>query len=95
MRADLAALGVRLGWVAADEKEAPALAAVHERRQLIAALDRDAMLDVIRWGRRPIRQTHIFCRARNGITVRRFNGSNISAGAGRCLAAFFCRHCWQ
>ncbi|MGD1037186.1 MAG: FxSxx-COOH system tetratricopeptide repeat protein [Roseiarcus sp.] len=31
MRADLAALGVRLGWVAADEKEEPALAAVRER----------------------------------------------------------------
>jgi len=30
------------------------VAAVHERRQLIAALDRDAMLDVIRWGRRPV-----------------------------------------
>jgi hypothetical protein len=27
---------------------------VHERRQLIASLDRDAMLDVIRWGRRPV-----------------------------------------
>ncbi len=31
MRADLTALGVRLGWVAADEKEEPALAAVTER----------------------------------------------------------------
>ena len=31
MRADLAALGVRLGWVAPDEKEEPALAAVGER----------------------------------------------------------------
>jgi hypothetical protein len=30
------------------------VAAVHERRQLIVALDRDAMLDVIRWGRRPV-----------------------------------------
>jgi hypothetical protein len=30
-RADLVALGVRLGWVAADEKEEPALAAVMER----------------------------------------------------------------
>ena len=28
--------------------------AIHERRQLIAAMDRDAMLDVIRWGRRPV-----------------------------------------
>ena len=31
MRADLAGLGVRLGWVAADEKEEPAIAAVMER----------------------------------------------------------------
>ena len=31
MRADLVALGVRLGWVAADEKEEPALTAVMER----------------------------------------------------------------
>jgi tetratricopeptide (TPR) repeat protein len=31
MRADLVALGVRLGWVAADEREEPALAAVRER----------------------------------------------------------------
>ena len=30
MRADLVSLGVRLGWVAADEKEEPALAAVRE-----------------------------------------------------------------
>ena len=31
LRADLAALGMRLGWVAADEKEAAALAAIGER----------------------------------------------------------------
>ena len=31
LRADLVALGVRLGWVAADEKEEPAVAAVTER----------------------------------------------------------------
>src|SRR5271170_1037321 len=30
------------------------VAAIHNRRQLIAALDREAMLDVIRWGRRPV-----------------------------------------
>jgi hypothetical protein len=30
------------------------VAAIHDRRQMIAALDRDAMLDVIRWGRRPV-----------------------------------------
>src|SRR3954451_13084035 len=28
--------------------------ALHERRQAIAAMDRDAMLDVIKWGRRPV-----------------------------------------
>jgi AAA+ ATPase superfamily predicted ATPase len=28
--------------------------AIHERRQQIAALDREAMLDVVRWGRRPV-----------------------------------------
>jgi tetratricopeptide (TPR) repeat protein len=31
MRADLVALGIRLGWVAADDKEEPAVAAVMER----------------------------------------------------------------
>lgn len=30
------------------------VAAIHERRQLIASLDRSAMLDVVRWGRRPV-----------------------------------------
>jgi len=30
------------------------VAAIHDRRQLIASLDRDAMLDVVRWGRRPV-----------------------------------------
>src|SRR5687767_7631068 len=28
--------------------------AIHERRQAIAAMDREAMLDVIKWGRRPV-----------------------------------------
>jgi hypothetical protein len=30
------------------------VSAVHERRQLIAGMDRQAMLDVVRWGRRPV-----------------------------------------
>ena len=30
------------------------VAAIHERRQMIAGLERDAMLDVVRWGRRPV-----------------------------------------
>jgi hypothetical protein len=33
------------------------VAAIHERRQLIASMDREAMLDVIRWGRRPVTAT--------------------------------------
>jgi hypothetical protein len=30
------------------------VAALHERRQLIALMDRDALMDVVRWGRRPV-----------------------------------------
>jgi hypothetical protein len=30
------------------------VAAIHDRRQLIAGFDREAMLDVVRWGRRPV-----------------------------------------
>jgi hypothetical protein len=30
------------------------VAAIHEKRQLIAAMDREAILDVIRWGRRAV-----------------------------------------
>jgi hypothetical protein len=30
------------------------VAALHERRQVIASMDREAMLDVIKWGRRPV-----------------------------------------
>ena len=30
------------------------VAAIHDRRQMIAAMDRNAMLDVVRWGRRPV-----------------------------------------
>jgi hypothetical protein len=30
------------------------VAALHDRRQMIASLDRNAMLDVVRWGRRPV-----------------------------------------
>lgn len=30
------------------------VAAIHERRQTIAGMDREAMIDVIRWGRRPV-----------------------------------------
>ncbi len=30
------------------------VAAIHDRRQMIAGLDREAMLDVVRWARRPV-----------------------------------------
>jgi hypothetical protein len=30
------------------------VAAIHSRRQLIASLEREALLDVVRWGRRPV-----------------------------------------
>lgn len=30
------------------------VAAMHEQRQVIASMDREAMLDVVRWGRRPV-----------------------------------------
>jgi hypothetical protein len=30
------------------------VSAIHGRRQLIASIDREAMLDVVRWGRRPV-----------------------------------------
>ena len=49
MRADLVALGVRLGWVAADEKEEPALAAVRER---LRARGRGAAADLRQCDRR-------------------------------------------
>jgi hypothetical protein len=38
-----------------DYKTRQALvSAIHNRRQLIASMDREAMLDVIKWGRRPV-----------------------------------------
>ena len=30
------------------------VAALHERRQMVAAMDREAMLDIIKWARRPV-----------------------------------------
>ena len=39
MRADLVALGVRLGWASPDDKEEPALAAVMDRQNLLAEND--------------------------------------------------------
>ncbi len=52
---ELAALAEDFGLDAGSFKTPQLLvAALHERRQLIAAMDRDAMMDVIRWGRRPV-----------------------------------------
>ncbi|CAN5486589.1 hypothetical protein BH10PLA1_BH10PLA1_16310 [soil metagenome] len=54
-RAELDHLAEEYGLDGGDFKTPQHLiAALHERRQLIAAMDRDAMLDVIRWGRRPV-----------------------------------------
>jgi len=52
---ELEALAEDFGLDATDYKSPQLLvAALHERRQLIAAMDRDALLDVVRWGRRPV-----------------------------------------
>lgn len=54
-RDELNTLAEELGLEARQFKTPQALvSAIHERRQLIAALDRDALLDVVRWGRRPV-----------------------------------------
>jgi len=52
---ELEHLAEEFGLHPADYKTRQHLvAALHERRQLIATMDREAMLDVIRWGRRPV-----------------------------------------
>jgi len=54
-RDELNHLAEEFGLEAIEYKSRQELvAALHERRQLIAGLDREAMLDVIRWGRRPV-----------------------------------------
>jgi len=54
-RDELAHLAEEYGLDPSDYKSRQHLvAALHERRQMIAAMDREAMLDVIRWGRRPV-----------------------------------------
>ncbi len=58
-RAELEHLAEEYGLDGSDYKTPQHLiAALHERRQLIASMDRDAMLDVIRWGRRPVTATN-------------------------------------
>lgn len=52
---ELETLAEELGLAARKFKTPQDLvSAIHGRRQLIAALDRDALLDVVRWGRRPV-----------------------------------------
>ncbi len=54
-RDELEALAEDFGLDATRYKATQHLvAALHDRRQLIAAMDRDALMDVIRWGRRPV-----------------------------------------
>jgi hypothetical protein len=57
-RDELEALADEFGLDPTRFKTGPQLvAAIHQRRQLIAEMDRDAMLDVVRWGRRPVTAT--------------------------------------
>jgi len=54
-RDELNHLAEEFGLDATEYKNRQVLvAAIHDRRQLIAGLDRNAMLDVVRWGRRPV-----------------------------------------
>jgi hypothetical protein len=54
-RDELDALAEDFGIDPTRYKTAPLLvAALHERRQLIAGMDRDALMDIVRWGRRPV-----------------------------------------
>jgi hypothetical protein len=54
-RDELEALAIEFGLEPRQFKTPLHLsAALHQRRQLIATLDREAMLDVVRWGRRPV-----------------------------------------
>ena len=54
-RDELEALAEEFGLIPGDHRTPQQLvAAIHERRQLIASMDRDAMLDVVKWGRRPV-----------------------------------------
>ncbi len=54
-RDELEALAEDFGLDPTAYKTNPLLvAALHQRRQLIAGMDREALLDVVRWGRRPV-----------------------------------------
>ena len=52
---ELAAVAEELGLDLPKSTDRPLLvAAIHDRRQLIASMDREALLEVVRWGRRPV-----------------------------------------
>jgi hypothetical protein len=52
---ELESLAMEFGLDPGDFKTRQHLvAAIHERRQVISTMDREAMLDVIRWARRPV-----------------------------------------
>lgn len=54
-RDEMETLAQEFGLIHGDYKTPQQLvAAIHDRRQLIASMDRDAMLDVVKWGRRPV-----------------------------------------
>jgi hypothetical protein len=54
-RDELEALAEDVGIDATRYKTTQHLvAALHDRRQLIAGMDREALMDVVRWGRRPV-----------------------------------------
>lgn len=54
-RAELEALAEQYGLNPRDyQGPQHVVAAIHERRQLIASIDRDALLDLVRWAGRPI-----------------------------------------
>jgi len=54
-RDELNHLAEEFGLDATQHKSRQALVtAIHDRRQLVASLNRDTMLDVVRWGRRPV-----------------------------------------
>ena len=53
-RARASRRGIRPRPDAGSDLRQDLVAAIHDRRQMIAAMDREAMLDVVRWGRRPV-----------------------------------------
>ncbi len=55
---ELSAVAEELGLDVTRNADRPAIvAAIHGRRQLIASLDREVLLELVRWGRRPVTAT--------------------------------------